>query len=155
MWIASRRSGPQTLLSASSRQTESRPPETSATTRAPEPSPAAATTSSTRCTDPSTALTLPSRGPGSVARVRDEQLRLVAEALQPDLADQLEAEVLGGLFDDGTSREHLAAGGARDDARREVDLPAGIVAVAIERLAIVDPNHRPRSALADERPKAG
>ena len=47
--------------------------------------------------------------------------------------------------------EHLAARGARGDARREVDRAAVVVAVAVERGAGVDPDPRARPRVRGER----
>ena len=47
---------------------------------------------------------------------------------------------------DRARHEHLAAGGARDHARGLVDLAPVVVAVAVERLAVVDPDARRRVA---------
>ena len=48
-------------------------------------------------------------------------------------------------LDDGAGDEHLAARGPRGDAGGEVDLAPVVVAVAVERLAVVDPDARQRA----------
>ena len=49
------------------------------------------------------------------------------------------------VVDDRPRRQHLAAGRPRRDARGLVDLAAVVVAVAVERLAVVDPDARQRA----------
>src|SRR5205814_1939440 len=75
-----------------------------------------------------------------------EELGRLAKSLQADLADALEAHAVGPgcHLDDGPRHEHLSAGRACDHARGLVHLPPVVVAVAVERLAVVDADARRR-----------
>ena len=48
------------------------------------------------------------------------------------------------MLDDRAGDQHLASRGARGNARREVDLAAVVVAVAVDGLAVVDADPRLR-----------
>ncbi len=73
-----------------------------------------------------------------------EQLGDVGEALELDLADAVEGQVAPGDVDDRPGDEHLAAGRARADTGRQVHGAPVVVAVAVEREAVVqaDPGAR-------------
>ena len=62
----------------------------------------------------------------------------LGEALQAHLADRLELEVRAGVVDHRPGDQDLAARGAGGHARRQVHLASVVVAVAVERLAVVD-----------------
>src|SRR3954469_11979892 len=124
MWSA--RTSAPSATATSSRQTESRPPESSTTTGRPAgSSPVAPTRSS------SGSLIV-------VAHMREEELRRLGEALEPHLADQVELQLRARAFDHRPRDQHLAARGARRDARRQVHLAPVVVAVAVDGLAVVD-----------------
>ena len=87
-------------------------------------------------------------GPAASA-ARDVERRRLAEALQLHLADRLEHERRCGratASHDRLGHEHLARLGARDHARGEVDVAPVVVAVAVERAAVVDADARAASA---------
>ena len=74
----------------------------------------------------------------------------MVEALQAHLADALELEVAPGEVDHRAGDEDLPAGRPRRNARGQVDLAAVVVAVAVERRAVVQADARQRSAIGDQ-----
>src|SRR5215204_6334339 len=117
-------------VARSSRQTESRPPESRTRTSRRGSSRPVARTRSMRS---AVSLALATGFASLRHLTRDEQLGRLGEALHRDLADLLEAQVRARRLDDGARDEHFAAGGPRGDPRREVDRAAVVVAVAVER----------------------
>ena len=134
---------PASATATSSRHVESRPPESIATS-------GAARHEQARCaaTRLATSGARASRAPAHALRAAQEQLGGLREALQPHLADAIELEPVDAACDvhDRARDEHLAAARARDHARRLVDLAPVVVAVAVERLAVVHADARLRVA---------
>src|SRR3954469_12326411 len=71
------------------------------------------------------------------------------DALQLDLADRLEIEVLGlaHRLDDGVGDQDLAGERASDDSVGEIDVTAEVVAIAVDGLAVMDADPRLGSLL--------
>ena len=86
-----------------------------------------------------------SAAPHSSAGAREEQLGHSENPLSRTSPMRLELEVRAGRVDDRPRDEHLAARRARRDARGLVDLAPVVVAVAVERLAVVDADARQRA----------
>src|SRR5579884_1342234 len=95
----------------SSRQVESRPPESSTTTGRPS---ASSPSSRTRANISSAPAAI------SVSLARDEHLGRLGESLQAHLGDSVELKVTSRALDHGASHQYLAAGGPGRDPRGDV-----------------------------------
>src|SRR6476646_1541190 len=115
---------PSSRTARSSRQTESRPPESIATRGdPPESRPPSRTCSS---------ISSLGRIPHNVERGRHR------EAFEPDLAARLAGETAAGeRAGDAVGDQHLARLGAADDPVDEVDVGAEVVAVAVDGAGVV------------------